>query len=111
MYKQMQGWRIVVIYTADREKKLTAESFFQIRYIANVHAGAAQVKRMCVVVCDAAHVTCKECPVLFFKESENRVVPRKYFRPRIYDSGTFYIIKKENDHERKAAKNQRTRDR
>lgn len=29
---EMQGWRIVVIYTADREKKLTAESFFQIRY-------------------------------------------------------------------------------
>ena len=27
----MQGWRIVVIYTADREKKLTAESFFQIK--------------------------------------------------------------------------------
>ena len=63
----MQGWRIVVIYTADREKKLTAESFFQIRYIANVHAGAAQGKRMCVVVCDAAHVTCKECPVLFLQ--------------------------------------------
>ena len=27
----MQGWRIVVIYTADREKKLTAESFFQFK--------------------------------------------------------------------------------
>ena len=26
----MHGWRIVVVYTADREKKLTAESFFQI---------------------------------------------------------------------------------
>ena len=29
----MRRWRIVVAYTADREKKLTAESFFQKRYV------------------------------------------------------------------------------
>lgn len=60
----MQGWRIVVAYTADREKKLTAESFFQIRYTMNFHAGAAQGKRICVVVCDAARVTCDKCPIM-----------------------------------------------
>ena len=107
----MQGWRIVVIYTADREKKLTAESFFQIRYIANVHAGAAQGKHICVVVCDVGTRYVQRESGPFYIESGNRVVPRKYFRPRIYDSGTFYIIKKENDHERKAATNQRTCDR
>ena len=66
----MQGWRIVVIYTADREKKLTAESFFQIKVYDQIHAGAAQGKRGCVVVCDAAHVTCKESPVLFISNRE-----------------------------------------
>ena len=48
----MQGRRIVVVYTADREKELTAESSFQIWYVTNFHAGAAQGKRGCVVVCD-----------------------------------------------------------
>ena len=41
----MQGWRIVVAYTADREKKLTAESFFQKRYVIKFtpeqHRGSA----------------------------------------------------------------------
>ena len=88
----MQGWRIVVIYTADREKKLTAESFFQIRYITNFNAGAAQGKRMCVVVCDAAHVTCKECPVLFYGTGKPggtaEIVSSQDFCP-----GTFFTIK------------------
>ena len=60
----MRGWRTVAAYTADREKKLTAESFFQIRYEdasghgvvgkqqGEFHAGAAQGKRESVVVCD-----------------------------------------------------------
>lgn len=61
----MQGWRRVVGYTADREKELTAESFFQDRYhdtadaVTKFHAGAAQGKRSRVVVCDVAHVTCR----------------------------------------------------
>ena len=50
---KMQWWRTVAAYTADREKELTAESPFQIWYVTNFHAGAAQGKRMCVVVCDA----------------------------------------------------------
>ena len=87
----MQGWRIVVIYTADREKKLTAESFFQIRYIANVHAGAAQVKRMCVVVCDAGTRYVHRVSDLFLR-SENRVVPRKSFRPRIHSPGILFVF-------------------
>ena len=109
----MQGWRIVVIYTADREKKLTAESFFQIRYIANVHAGAAQGKRMCVVVCDAAHVTCKECPVLFLQRIGKSGGTAEIVSSQDNSPGTFFTnkMKKENDHERKAAKNQGTRDR
>ena len=108
----MQGWRIVVIYTADREKKLTAESFFQIRYITNFHAGAAQGKRMCVVVCDAAHVTCKECPVLFLWNRETGWYRGNSFVPGFLSWDFFYDQnKKENEHERKAAKNQRTRDR
>ncbi len=108
----MQGWRIVVIYTADREKKLTAESFFQIRYITNFHAGAAQGKRMCVVVCDAAHVTCKECPVLFYGIGKPGGTAEKV-SSQDFCPGTFFYDqnKKENDHERKAAKNQRTRNR
>ncbi|MEY8331544.1 hypothetical protein AALB53_00195 [Lachnospiraceae bacterium 47-T17] len=62
--KEMRGWRTVAAYTADREKELTAESFFQIRYEdasghavteqeGEFHAGAAQGKRGSVVVCDA----------------------------------------------------------
>lgn len=67
---------------------------------------------MRVVVCDAAHVTCKECPVLFYGIGKPggtaEIVSSQDFYP-----GTFFTIKtkKENDHERKAAKNQRTRDR
>lgn len=96
---EMQGWRRVVGYTADREKELTAESFFQDRYhdtayaVTKFHAGAAQGKRSCVVVCDVAHVTCRVSdPCRRAQRSGNRVVPRKLFRPRvILTLGFFYF--------------------
>ena len=93
----MQGWRIVVIYTADREKKLTAESFFQIKVYHEFSRRSSTGEAHIEVVCDVAHVTCKECPVLFLWNRETGWYRGNSFVPESLILGFFYEQKQKGE--------------
>ena len=103
---KMQRWRIVVAYIADREKELTAESPFQIWYVTNFHAGAAQGKHICVVVCDAGTRYVQRVSGLFCVKTGWKIgwYRGNIFVPGFIVLGLFCICSESGMSKRKAAK-------